>query len=511
MDIMIKKFIAQLSFWMLRILDGMMGIFSVFTGMDSVNYGNGEGTDILSYFLNHEKIRRAWTVILIASVAILGMFTIIAVIKTMANTKKSQGKVVGQFIAAIAAFFIAQFVVLAGIYVSNGILSLINSEIGQGGEPISRTIFDLAVGEEGYRPNGSADKFHATDTPDQVFGKYKENKLIGMEKDPGAYSLEVVPIYQKDAYGNNVLGSDGKPIQIGEQEIWHAPSGWDDTYISNSGGIADLYKTNLFILFFAPLILLIIIGISLVKLTRRIFNIILLYLCAPFFISSIPLDDGSRFKLWRENIISTTLSIYGTVVAFNVFLIVMGILGGMSYGGEGFWNTVFKLLLMIGAAMTAASASDLFASLMGGSPHQGGNLGQAIYSGMQGMAMGAAVGGGAMRLLTGRRKGGKGGGGSGGEGKGALGGILGAAKNAADYGGKLLGGHRYEGMKQNFAQKRENMRAVLRGKTWKPAADGKERDANKFMKNNGLLGAAFSKHTKKKQAANTQNNAGAGI
>jgi len=489
MDVMIRKLIAQISFWMLRILDGMMQLFRAFAGLDAnITTADGaEGKDIFSVFFDNRSVQRAGLFIMLICVAVLGIFAIIAVVKTMTTTKKTQGKVVGQVCAALAAFLIVQAVLVAGIAVSNQVLRLVDGVTSQSNSELSQDIFDLAV-KDGYRGDANKSYFHAWDTPDKVFGKY-EPDIISLEKKPGGYQLEVVEIFEIDEVtGEKVLDVNGQPIRLGTIEEWHEPS--KSTYIKSSGGIADLYETNLFILFFTPLILILIIGIALLKLTRRIFNIIMLYLCAPFFISSIPLDDGSRFKLWRENTVSTTLSIYGTVVAFNLFLLAVGIIRTLQMGSVGgFMDTVFKLLLIIGAAFTASGGADFFASMLGGQQQQHNNLGQMIYSGMQGMALGGAIGGGAMRILTGRRRGGRGGGGQEASG-GAVGGLLGAARGAANFGGRVLFGNRYEGKKFSASQNYQRLKNTLQGKANEPKQAFNANSTNQFMRHGGVFGGA---------------------
>jgi hypothetical protein len=474
MEIWIKKLFAQIAFYMMRVLDSMLNMFRTLVGLSPVNVDGKESTDILTFFLENDAVVNAGLLIMLISIVCLVFFTIIGFIKTMVNnSKKKQGKVLAHFFSAIVAFFIAQIIIFGGIAVSNQLLGMVDGATsGSSDMSFSQRIFELCIDDSGWRDNNTAKDFSPSMNPDEVFGQYKDD-LIGMEKAPGTYE---------------------------EHETEDGDTEWiidDDTYIKSSGGIANLYKTNLFLLFITPLILIILIGVSLIKLTRRIFDIVFLYLVMPFPLSSLPLDDGSRFKLWRENIITKTLSVYGTVVAFNLFIMFLDVIGDFRIGGEGdFANVVFTLILIIGGAMAAAGGADLFTSLLGGQPHQGGNLGQMIYSGMQGMALGGALAHGGRSLLFGGR--GRSGASGGGGGSGG-GGILGLAGKAANAAGTVIGGNKYTSAKTNMGTAYQNLKNTLSGK---PLVQNSKAGrftgaAQTFMSGGGLAGAYADKAEKR--------------
>ncbi|MDR2046655.1 MAG: hypothetical protein LBP79_01890 [Clostridiales bacterium] len=479
MEIWIKKLFAQIAFYMMRALDAMTGMFRALTGLSEVNVEGGSSTDLLTYFLENENITNAGVLIMLIALACLALFTVVGIIKSMTNPKKPQGKVLAQFFSAIIAFFIAQAVIFGGIAVSNQILGMVDEATSAGsGLSISQRIFALSIDGDGWRDNNTVENFSPKMTPNEVFGVY--DKDFGLEKAPGGYEEH-----------ENENG----------EIVWEIN---DKTY--KSGGIVNLYQTNLFLLFVTPLILIILIGTALLKLTRRIFDIVVLYLAMPFFLSSIPLDDGSRFKLWRENIITKTLSVYGTVLAFNVFLMFLDALGSFRIGGEGdFVNVIFSLVLIIGGAMAAAGGADLFSSLLGGQPNQGGNLGQMIYSGMQGMALGGAIARGGRSILIGGRGGRGVSAGAAAATGGIGGGVLGLAKSAANAAGTLALGNKYTAAKSSMGTTYQNLKNTLAGRPISGSSSGRFVDAaQKFMTGGGALGA-YEKHLDAKREADILN------
>lgn len=445
MEIFFKKLIANISFLMMRVLDGFFDAFNIYTGIDDLPAKNGqEATDIVSFFINNPTIEKVFYWILIISVALLAMFTIAGVIKNMVTNKKSVMKVVSQFGGALLAFFLTMIVFGGVVLVGNTILREINGAFDQGDNlTMSQRIIDIAVNDDGWEKDGNGKLYSAEDFPvdrtmsaDEFFGSYK--KKWGLEQSPGYES-------STDEEGNEIINYDS------------------DTFAKGSKRMADLYKTNLFLLFFTPLILLILVFITLITLAKRLFEIVSLYLYMPLIVSTIPFDDGAKFKIWRETTFSKLFSVYGTVIALNLYILFLGIMGdGIDIGKTQWVTTLFNLLLILGGAT-------LFGQLIGASPDSGRNLGQSIYSGMMMASAGAGIARGVTGAIFGRRAGRGGGGGSGGR----SGGILRGAGKVLDTSLKLLGGNAYTGVRTKASNGLNELKDALKGG---------------WMKNNGLVG-----------------------
>lgn len=241
-----------------------------------------------------------------------------------------------------------------------------------------------------------------------------------------------------------------------------------DTYDPKSNGKADLFQTNLFILFFATATIFLLIIISLIELAKRLFDIVFLYLCMPLSAATIPLDDGAKFKLWREAITSKIFAVYGTVIAVNLYIMFLDIIGaGINIGAAEWINTLFNLILMIGGALAASSGAKLFGQIIGASPDNGRNLGQTIYTGMMAAQATGGIARGAGRLLFGGKSRGGGGGGAAG---GRSGGIPGLINRAGSF---LLGNKYTKGLSAA-----KSLKDTLKGS---------------FSENGGIIGMASKK------------------
>ena len=98
---------------------------------------------------------------------------------------------------------------------------------------------------------------------------------------------------------------------------------------------------------------------------QRIFDIILLYIVSPASVSTIPLDDGGRFKIWREMLISKILGAYGIILSMNIFFLIVPQVANISFFGNAFKDGVVQLLFVLGGAFAITKANMVIAQLTG--------------------------------------------------------------------------------------------------------------------------------------------------
>lgn len=72
----------------------------------------------------------------------------------------------------------------------------------------------------------------------------------------------------------------------------------------------------------AGFIALIFIGL-IIQFIRRMLELVVLYLTAPFFAAAIPLDEGQMFKKWRENFIAKFLAGFSVLFALKLYLLLL--------------------------------------------------------------------------------------------------------------------------------------------------------------------------------------------
>ena len=124
--------------------------------------------------------------------------------------------------------------------------------------------------------------------------------------------------------------------------------------------------------------------LAVLNLAKRVYEIIYLYFCMPISMSTLPLDDGTRFKNWREQFVTKIILAYGAVLSVNVFVLLLPLIQQMSLPNVGsFGNSVFTIFMIIGGAMVIPAGQTLFARLFGTADdmHAGGGWLRSAYYG----------------------------------------------------------------------------------------------------------------------------------
>jgi hypothetical protein len=102
---------------------------------------------------------------------------------------------------------------------------------------------------------------------------------------------------------------------------------------------------------------------------ERIISLVLLFIIAPLPMSASPLDDGERFKMWREQTINKFITAYGGLLALNVFALMLPMIAKINFlpitGSLGsVINGIARLLFIIGGAFACRRGMVLVGNLV---------------------------------------------------------------------------------------------------------------------------------------------------
>lgn len=106
---------------------------------------------------------------------------------------------------------------------------------------------------------------------------------------------------------------------------------------------------------------------SIIACAARIFNLIGLYIVAPPFIATMPLDEGEKFKQWTSAFIIQCFGIFGTVVPMRLMMTVMPIVFSEKltlFENSGFLNLVAKGVLVLGGLISASKFGDVITGIL---------------------------------------------------------------------------------------------------------------------------------------------------
>ncbi len=342
MLIFFQELCLQLFLWLLQLIDGLMEIFSAIAGVTNVRV-NGQSVNIIEYLAGNSTVGTIFWCIFILAVGLTCIFTIVGLVKNMIANNRNVSTIVGKFFLALLGTMAMLAVVFLGILIANSLLQLL-ARIFQidNSNKLSNALFNACVGNwiNGYNIN----KINVT-------------------------SLSVSDIF--GGYNAALFG------------VW--PTSWKCNGMVNP---------NTF-MYLPALISSIALGIALIiailNLAKRVYEIIYLYFCMPVSMSTLPLDDGARFKNWREQFVTKIILAYGAVLSVNVFVLLLPLIQSMSIPNVGsFGNSVFTIFMIVGGAMVIPAGQTLFARLFGTADdmHAGGGwLRSAYYGGRVASAM----------------------------------------------------------------------------------------------------------------------------
>lgn len=332
---MIYSIIYKLFSSICVLIDFIKTIFYKLCGIETVDIG-GEQTDLLSNLITSDSIRRVFLTITIIGFILLTVFTIIAIIKSNYQEKQNWKTVLSKAFHGLIIMFIIPATIMAGILLTNTIMGSINQ------------------GMQANLVNG--------------------NGTIG-----GQFLVTI---------GSNAYtGSAGSREQI---EAMFISGQLDYNSLSTVKMYYDITSMNYVIGLIGGLVILVMFVISSITFVQRIFDIVLLYIISPVSISTIPLDEGNRFKVWKDMLISKILSAYGIILVMNLFFLIIPQVYQINFFNNNFHNGIVYILFLIGGSFAVTKASRVISQLTG-APATGGELAQMIYNIRSGIALSRAT------------------------------------------------------------------------------------------------------------------------
>ena len=247
MLIFFQELIMLLFLWILRLIDGMLNIFSAMSGVTNVNY-HGQSVNIIEYLVGDSTVGTIFWCVFILAVGLTCIFAIVAFVKNMITNERNVATILGKFFLALLGTMAMVIVVYLGILISNSVLQLV-AEIFQiqNTTKLSNMLFEACVGEwlNGY-------------------------SIAEVD----VSSLSVQDIF--GTYNTVVMG------------IW--PTSWKMDGMINPNEF--MYLPSMILSIGICLALL----IAVLNTAKRVYEIVFMYLVMPLSMSTISLDDGTRFK-----------------------------------------------------------------------------------------------------------------------------------------------------------------------------------------------------------------------
>jgi hypothetical protein len=382
LNAVLNKLLYQLLVILLKVLDFLSSVFDIFSGARYVHYYDNQmhvlevaerkildaaghytvlqaGTTVryqqtylLDLFLNYNPVTRVFLMVSLFAAGLAFLFTIYAVTKSISDMtldgKNPVGKILGRAMKAALTFLTIPLTVFLLLQLSTTVVVEVNDIITRGGyagggePPTMGTIIFLTGSLEAHKGDISGEP-NFTDSV--RIGYYNGTKHY--------YDMETV-----------------------ERDF-------------------DIAKFDTLTCIVCACLMIIIMITSVFLFVRRIFEVLVLYLASPFFVSTMPLDDGKMFSQWMEAFIAKLFSGFGVVFTMKVFLMLVPLISGpyISLHSDATINSILKLFIIIGGAWATYKSQHLFLQILN---PEAAMAAQGSVAALAGMAIGAATGGAAL-------------------------------------------------------------------------------------------------------------------
>lgn len=300
------KFLYSISKTLFELIDGLMSCANKLCGIESVSYG-GEETDFLYYLFKSDAVWDAFRVAALLGMIVLVMFTIFAILRSIVKDKPegTPAQIVVKAFKSFLMFLFVPAVMIAVMWLGNEFMQALYKATTGGSRDLGDFLF-LSFARNGLSEEGIS---------------YFSNKI-----NSGAYkSTATVMKYM------------------------------------------DLSDFEFIFSWLVGAVILVSLATSMLLFVERVISIIVLYIVAPFSISTSVLDDGAHFKLWRDQIMVKFLMGYGAIIALNVYAMICGLVVNENlvfFEDSTFLNFLMKVLLIGGGAVALKKSMALIGNLV---------------------------------------------------------------------------------------------------------------------------------------------------
>ena len=298
-------FLYQISKTLFKIIDGLVQCANYLCGVSPVEV-EGEKVDFMQYILTSNQVGFAFRVSALIGMIIVVVFSVIAILRTIAK-EKSEGtpaQIVGKAIQSILSFLFIPLIMVVVVNAGNIFMNAMYEATVQGSTSLGDFLF----------------------------------KAFAMES--GVPELKVNKFFEDGGNWRNT------------SEVWL---------------LMDLAEFEFIFSWISCGVILGSVGMAMMYFVSRIISIAILYIAAPFSIGSSVLDDGARFKLWREQILIKFITGSGMMLAINVYAMICLLVMNPTlvfFEKGSFIDFLMKLLIIAGGGVSLKQSMALIGNLI---------------------------------------------------------------------------------------------------------------------------------------------------
>lgn len=289
-------------------IDFMIDIAGMLCGIEPVMV-DGEKQDLAYYFITNDIIVGAFEAVFVIGFILLFIFTAYSVFRSMGRLGegKSAIQVCMDSAKTLLYFFLVPIIMTLGVIVVSTIMTSIYDATSMGDCSLGGVLFAAAA--------------------------------------DGAWD------------------GDGNKTDVLNHFI-QGDSGYDYYSTSEVNEYFDLESMDYLIGYLSGIVVLILIALSLFSFVERVIGIVFLFIVAPLSMSTAPLDDGARFKLWRDQVINKYLIAYGSLLSINIFMLLVNTIQNVNFFENSFLNLLARVAFIIGGAFACRKGTVMAGNLI---------------------------------------------------------------------------------------------------------------------------------------------------
>jgi len=389
----------EISVFLLQLIDFVETLFRSLAGLEN-NAGStfffsidgGEG-DLLLQMLRSQEVLQAFYACCIVGIFLLIITTIFQMIKveyTSEGAQNSKTSILGKSLKSVANLLLIPVLVIFGVLIGNQVLDLIDTATGGGqGTKISGVLFVTAASDAMW--NSVEQGNIKVDVVDDLLA-------VGLTC---AFSEVNWTDYSEYVVKEIFYGDPSEPHREEvESGFMKCSVGYRYASAYDVSKYYNIFEINYLVLIFGGCIILKCLFFTAFGMIDRLYQCVALFIVSPMVVGMTPVKDS--LGSWRSKFISKALSAYGSIIALNLFFILVtvflniDITMNMSKGNILYFSTSFmeglikSIFVIVGALMIEKLAGDLGQYFGGGNAMSDGKglAGEAT----KGLATAAKVG-----------------------------------------------------------------------------------------------------------------------
>ena len=169
-----------------------------------------------------------------------------------------------------------------------------------------------------------------------------------------------------DGLGRFLAGAFGQDAYDGSNPYFYLEEGFNYRSTSSVRSYLNLKEYDFFFSWLAGICILVALASSLLMFVDRAIAIVILFIISPISMSTAVLDDGQRFKLWRDQFLVKFLTGYGCIIGINVYALVIGAIttDDLVFFDNYILNNVMKIAIIVGGGVSMNRLMSLIGNLI---------------------------------------------------------------------------------------------------------------------------------------------------